>query len=567
MKRLSLLLISIALLFGMAQCKKKVEPIAGETVHITLDVDGGGKYEVYPSTGAVVYTAGDVIYVGNGGKYVGSLTYVNGAFSGTLTGVVTTDYLHFYFVSGLTPSTTPSAGSTASFTVNISDQSSALPVLSYGKSNIMYTSGTTAYSSILENKCGLVKFVLSTATNSAVTVGGLYNVATVNFGTPGITPTGATGTITLKSENTTEKWAILLPQVSPSATVSIDGYSCTATVPTITNNMYEADGVSITNTPTITVTTTVVSGIGRTTAFSGGEVTSVGAITTRGICWGTSVNPTIESNIGIYADDGETGNFSVTISGLTKNTTYHVRAYATGAIGTVYGADLSFTTTNNPNGTIGDLFTVDASGTQIFFGSGNVEHVNDTYKFASTQWTDHSSNINFNVYYFDKSQANSAVTELNAANYQGTNSWRLLTPNEWLYVFNGRITVDGTAGKDHNWKWITITDVTQAANSNNSMTGALLFPDGYGDVSEVLSTQTYETIAQYEAQGCVFLPAAGARQKNYSRIDYCGSTGYYWSSDFSTYVMMFSSGSANNGNYNFGLGGGGFTLRLVLNVN
>ena len=251
MKRLSLVLISVALLFGMTQCKKKVETITpaatiDETVHITLDVNGGGKYEVYPSTGAVVYTDGDVIYVGNNGKYVGSLTYANGTFSGTLTGVVTTDYLHFFFVSGLTPSTTPSAGSTASFTVNISDQNSKLPVLSYGKSNIKYTSGTTAYSSILENQCGLVKFVTSTAVGGAITIGGMKTEASINF-SGSITPTGTTGGITLYSESSKTQWAILLPQdevTSPAVTIS--GSASIESVPEVTKNMYYTSGVTIT---------------------------------------------------------------------------------------------------------------------------------------------------------------------------------------------------------------------------------------------------------------------------------------------------------------------------------
>ena len=199
MKRLSLLLISVALLFGMTQCKKKVETITpatvGETVHISLNVEGS-KHSVFPSIGAVVYTDGDTIYVGNKGKYVGKLVYANGAFSGDLTGVSTSDYLHFFFIGGLTPSTNPTTGTTTSFGIDISDQRNKLPVLSYGKSNIKYTSGTTTYSSILENQCALVRFTLDNPVPNPIWLTGLRTTAVIDFANNAVTPNSSTGTIT-----------------------------------------------------------------------------------------------------------------------------------------------------------------------------------------------------------------------------------------------------------------------------------------------------------------------------------------------------------------------------------
>ena len=149
MKNIVTFFIAMMLVFGMSQCKKKTETIesvgGGKVVHITVRV-GGSKHIVFPNTGAVVYGDGDVIYVGNNGHYVGSLTYSEGTFSGDITDPSTVDYLHFYFVGGLAPSAAPSAGTTTSFTVNISDQSSVLPVLSYGRSDIKYVEGTATYS-------------------------------------------------------------------------------------------------------------------------------------------------------------------------------------------------------------------------------------------------------------------------------------------------------------------------------------------------------------------------------------------------------------------------------------
>jgi uncharacterized protein (TIGR02145 family) len=93
-----------------------------------------------------------------------------------------------------------------------------------------------------------------------------------------------------------------------------------------------------------TLTTTAVTAIAQTTASSGGNITSDGgaAITARGVCWGTVANPTTADSK--TSDATGTGTFTSAITGLTANTVYHVRAYATNSTGTGYGADVTFTT-------------------------------------------------------------------------------------------------------------------------------------------------------------------------------------------------------------------------------
>ena len=92
------------------------------------------------------------------------------------------------------------------------------------------------------------------------------------------------------------------------------------------------------------VTTLEIAGVSQTTAVTGGNVTSDGGaeVTARGVCWSTSQEPTIE---GEHTTDGAgTGEFQSNLSGLTANTTYYVRAYATNSEGTAYGEEISFTT-------------------------------------------------------------------------------------------------------------------------------------------------------------------------------------------------------------------------------
>ncbi|MCX6269128.1 MAG: T9SS type A sorting domain-containing protein [Bacteroidetes bacterium] len=105
-----------------------------------------------------------------------------------------------------------------------------------------------------------------------------------------------------------------------------------------------------------TVTTSSVMNITQTNANGGGNVTADGGatVTARGSCWSTSHNPAIAGSQ--TTDGGGTGVFTSAVSGLTENTTYYIRAYATNSAGTAYGNELSFTTL--PPFTCGSSFTI-----------------------------------------------------------------------------------------------------------------------------------------------------------------------------------------------------------------
>ena len=93
-----------------------------------------------------------------------------------------------------------------------------------------------------------------------------------------------------------------------------------------------------------TVNTTSAFNIAETTAQSGGNVASDGGslVTARGICWGTSHNPTVNGN---HTTDGSgIGSFTNILSGLNSGTTYYIRAYVVNSLGTSYGTEVSFTT-------------------------------------------------------------------------------------------------------------------------------------------------------------------------------------------------------------------------------
>jgi hypothetical protein len=95
-----------------------------------------------------------------------------------------------------------------------------------------------------------------------------------------------------------------------------------------------------------TVTTANVTDITQTSAISGGNVTKTGGedVIARGVCWGTTQNPT--TAMSITSDGKGNGAFTSSITGLSANTNYYVRAYATNSEGTSYGNEDAFITSS-----------------------------------------------------------------------------------------------------------------------------------------------------------------------------------------------------------------------------
>ena len=215
MKKLAIFAAAFVLTLGLAQCKKE-QPNAqiteGETVHITVNVNNNGsRADVNTSTGHITFNDNDKLYVGYNNACVGTLDYSTSAnkFSGDITiSQSGSQRLHFYYLGG---SLEPAIDGTE-YTVDLSDQTSNYPVISYGTSNKDYD-GAGTYRTTLLNKCALVKFNLANGTTDAVAVGGMMTKATIDFANPGVVTPSAAGEITLHTRaSNTEKWAILLSQ-------------------------------------------------------------------------------------------------------------------------------------------------------------------------------------------------------------------------------------------------------------------------------------------------------------------------------------------------------------------
>lgn len=340
------------------------------------------------------------------------------------------------------------------------------------------------------------------------------------------------------------------------------------------------------------VTTSSVTNIEQTTAICGGNVTADGGspITERGICWSMDANPTINDS---HTSSGAgLGQFTIQMTGLIPNTTYHVRAYAKNAQKTSYGENVTFATLAPPppTGAIAGLFTINNSGDKVYFSQGNLQYraSTNTWRFAESQWDYvgadnqyisetysgwidlfgwgtsgyHNPYDSYNINYQPYSSSNGFVnTDCNAYGYgpstnmsdpnlTGTSAeydwgvhnaitnggnqtglWRTMTKDEWGYVFNSRAasTVGG------------VSNARFAKAIVNGIEGVILFPDFYLHPSYLpnpvqINNASASFVNSYsdegwnamENLGCVFLPQAEYRDVT----TIYSSRGLYWSSSY-----------------------------------
>ncbi|MCK9414523.1 MAG: right-handed parallel beta-helix repeat-containing protein [Prolixibacteraceae bacterium] len=249
--------------------------------------------------------------------------------------------------------------------------------------------------------------------------------------------------------------------------------------------------------PTLAPTNTVTA-ITQTTATSGGNVTGGAGITARGVCWSTSPNPTIANPKTINGTG--TGIFTSAITGLTTNTLYYVRAYATNSSGTAYGTQVSFTsglyvnvmsTGATGNGVTDDTAAIQAAINQVAGTGGTVIVPNGTYMINAIQngWQGLllASNMTFSMSSgavlkaFPNDRANYVIIEANnvsnvkiiGGTVQGERYNHTGTTGESGYGIGidtgNNITIDGVTTKDCWGDGIFISG-SPAANPSTNIT-------------------------------------------------------------------------------------------------
>jgi uncharacterized protein (TIGR02145 family) len=239
-----------------------------------------------------------------------------------------------------------------------------------------------------------------------------------------------------------------------------------------------------------TITTTIISSISQTSAVSGGSITSDGggAVTASGICWATTINPTINN---FKTTDGTaTGTFVSTLTGLTSGgTTYYVRAYATNSSGTAYGNQLTFNT--NLADVDGNSYKTVTIGTQVWMAENlKTTKYNDGTAISNvtdnTAWSTNTTGAYCN---YSNTLANSDIygSLYNWYVAASTNSkkvcpigWHVPTDAEWttLTTYLGGGSVAGGKLKETT----TIHWLSPNTGATNE-TGFTALPGGYRDGS------------------------------------------------------------------------------------
>ena len=247
-------------------------------------------------------------------------------------------------------------------------------------------------------------------------------------------------------------------------------------------------------------------------------------------------------------------------------------------------------------GTIEFAFSVSADK-KVYFSQGNLQYQasTNTWRFAEHQY-DMVGDANANI-----SSSNTGWIDLFGWGTSGYNSIYPYSNDNYAYAFEGEST--DIAGTNYDWglynkisnggnqsgQWRTLTNsewnyvisnrtdarYLRGTATVNGVNGIVLLPDNwlfpsdiefkYGENSWSQNTYSASEWSKMEANGAVFLPAAGRRDG--TGVDRVGSYGYYCSSSardsYGAYCLRFGSGgvdtSDGNGRY-------GRSVRLVQEV-
>ena len=371
--------------------------------------------------------------------------------------------------------------------------------LSFAASPVLPTINTMDASSITATTASSGGNITSDGGASVTLRGVCWNTATSPTTTNSKTTDG-TGTGTFASS---------LSGLTPGKTYYVRAYASNSAGTAYGNE------ISFTTSAVIpTLTTTAITLITSTAASSGGNISSDGGatISARGVCWSTSASPTIANNIS--SDGSGAGSFVSSLSGLTSNTTYYVRAYATNVAGTAYGDEISFTTYNWVLGTVndydGNTYNTIIIGPQVWMRENlKVTHYNNGDAIPEVIDGAAWSNLSTGAYCNYINDVANVATYGRLYNwYAATDTrslcptgWHIPTDSEWttLITFLGGATVAGgkmkEAGLAH---WISPN--TGAINSS----GFTALPGGRrsytsGSFSAIgLSGYWWETDWQYQ---------------------------------------------------------------------
>ncbi|PBQ32179.1 hypothetical protein CNR22_10480 [Sphingobacteriaceae bacterium] len=218
-------------------------------------------------------------------------------------------------------------------------------------------------------------------------------------------------------------------------------------------------------------------------------------ITSIGFCWSTTAKPKITNFVKTYTASVFTGyTYSLTLSGLTNNTVYYVRAYATNADGTAYGDEIKFKTTygsvTDYNGNV--YGTVIIGGKEWMTENLRVNRFNDGTSIPFVNNTTSWSSLSTAGY----CNYNNASTTLPAYgklyNWYCVNSTRNIAPLGW-HVANSSdwLALENELGSNAAAKMRIVGNDYWYYNTGTNESGFSGTGCGYCDQSQYFRDQTY----------------------------------------------------------------------------
>ncbi len=236
--------------------------------------------------------------------------------------------------------------------------------------------------------------------------------------------------------------------------------------PQMTRFMYAMLGwVQAVSNPAPSISTVAFSNLTSTSVTVGGNSINANGetITAKGVAYSTSQNPTI-SNSKVSGGTG-TANFSVSITGLSPNTTYYARAYATSPTGTGYGNQISFR-------------TLPVNPTNATTSASNNTICSSTYTNLSV------SNAQSTVYWY---------TNSNRSGFVGTGNPRSVNPSVtttyYAWNYNGNFS--------NNYTSVTVTVNQPASQPASASVSVPATADGLTEANLSWAQSTGDGTIQY----------------------------------------------------------------------
>ncbi|MBK7854675.1 MAG: DUF1566 domain-containing protein [Bacteroidetes bacterium] len=223
----------------------------------------------------------------------------------------------------------------------------------------------------------------------------------------------------------------------------------------------------------------------------------------RGFCWGTSSSPNVSSN-DTTIDGSGFGSYQRTITNLSWNTTYYVRAYGVDNFGTQYGVEVSFAIGADPS--LPTVTTIGISGIPQIAATGGGDVTSSGGTAVTARGIEYSLSPTFNL-------SNVTITS-GSGTGNFTANLSNLSANTTYYV---RAYATNSGGTSYG-NVVSFSTLPSPFTIGQSYQGGIIFfIDGTG-LHGLIAAASDQGTRAYAPAGTGFLNATGGGQYNTNLI-------------------------------------------------